>query len=285
MEQGKFKVALLQLDTTAEVENNLAQIRQGLSAAAEQGARLAVLPETADYIGRSLKHYAAGERVDFKEFLSGEARKHGLYLHGGSYTEQGENHELYNTSLFFLPDGQLLGQYRKLHMFDIEVENGPAFRESKLISPGEAAVLLDTRLGMLGMAICYDLRFPELFRLMAQKQAQIIILPANFTKTTGAAHWEPLLRARAIENGCYLLACSQCGQKPAFAAYGHSMIISPWGEVLAAAGEKAQCITATIDLEYLHKVRREIPVLGNIRSDIYRLESDKISIYRESECW
>lgn len=281
MEQGKFKAALLQLNSTDDVDDNLSQIQQSLIQAADMGADLAVLPETADYIGQFFDQYAADQTVDIKAFLAGEAKKHGLYLHGGSFTEKGDGGKLYNTSLFFLPDGQLLGQYRKLHMFDIEVEDEPAYRESDTISPGDEIVMLDSRLGMLGMAICYDLRFPELFRLMAQSGAQIIILPANFTSTTGAAHWETLLRARAVENGCYVLSCDQCGQKPAFTAYGHSMVVNPWGEVIARAGTKPECITAEIDLAYLHKVRREVPVLGNIRSDIYQLNSRKISIYRE----
>lgn len=281
MGQGRFKAALVQLDSKTDVQRNRDAIQAGLAEAARRGAQLAVLPETADYIGADFAGYAAACQIEWDEFFSAQAKKYGIYLHAGSITSMSGNGKLYNTSCFYLPGGQKLGQYEKLHMFDIAVSDGTAYRESDMISPGREISLLDTALGKMGLAICYDLRFPELFRIMAQKGARMIIIPANFTDTTGKAHWEPLLRARAIENGCYVLACGQCGRKDAFEAHGHSMIISPWGEVIAQAQDQPGCITAEIDLTYIDKVRSQIPVLDNIRSDIYQLGSPKIHIYKE----
>jgi len=283
MRNNKFKTAVIQLDSRVDEGENLAQVQKYLSEAAAEGIRLAVLPETADYIGKELKEHAKEVPGGISEFFSGEAKKYGIYLHGGSITMKNPGGNPYNTSLFYLPDGSLLGKYSKLHMFDVDIADGLSQRESRNVCPGDEIVLMQTRLAVFGLAICYDLRFPELFRVMADQGAEVLILPANFTNTTGAAHWETLLRARAIENTCYVIACGQCGEKEAFTAYGHSMVISPWGEVLADAGTSPGYVVAEIDLDYLADVRKRIPSLRNSRKDMYHLEGKHLHIYKECE--
>ena len=170
------------------------------------------------------------------------------------------------------PQGELAARYRKLHPFDVVIPNGPEHRESRQVCPGREIVTVDTgEVGKLGLAICYDLRFGELFRLMALEGAQILLEPANFTMPTGKDHWEVLLRARSIENGCYVLAPAQCGQKPDFQAYGNAMIVDPWGTVIARASDRTQVVTAEIDLDYVAQVRRQLFTLENRREDVYSL--------------
>ncbi|MGI6011261.1 MAG: carbon-nitrogen hydrolase family protein [Ruminococcus sp.] len=278
---ASWKASLIQMDSGSDEKENIKKAKYYIRQAALEGACLAVLPETVDYIGPELRNHAKELPGEWGVFLAGQAKKYGIYIHGGSITEKNLGGRPYNTSLLYAPDGRMIGKYRKLHMFDVEVEEGPSYRESDDICPGGEIVLADTKLGRFGLSICYDLRFPELYRIQGQKGAQVLIVAANFTYATGEKHWESLLRARAIENGCYVLACCQCGEKPAFTAYGHSMIISPWGEVLTGAGTEEGCIVAPVDLSEAEKVRKQIPSLKNIREDIYQLTSDRIFIFRQ----
>ncbi|MBQ6852761.1 MAG: carbon-nitrogen hydrolase family protein, partial [Peptococcaceae bacterium] len=169
-------------------------------------------------------------------------------------------------------DGEIRAKYRKLHNFDMILSDSSNVRESDNKEPGSEIVTVQTELGTLGFAICYDLRFPEQFRLMRLAGAEIIFLPANFTMPTGKDHWEPLIRARAIENGVYIIAPNQIGEKEKFTAYGNSMIVDPWGAVIARASDKPGVILAEIDLEYLHAVRAKNPSVENRRTDLYRID-------------
>jgi predicted amidohydrolase len=157
-------------------------------------------------------------------------------------------------------------------MFDVELTEGPGYRESSEASPGDEIVVCGTELGKIGLAVCYDLRFPELFRIMAARGAELLVVSANFTQDTGRAHWEPLLRARAIENTCYVAAAGQCGRNDSFTSYGNSMIVDPWGEVIARAGTEEEIIYAEVDAGRIRDVRTQIPSLANVRGDVYRLE-------------
>ena len=268
-----WKVMLAQMDSKDNREENQAAAEKMIFQAADQGADLLIFPETVDYIGKNLKEHALDltQGGSWQDFFAEKAKQYGMYLHGGSITEKNKEGKPYNTSLFFDPEGQLIAKYRKMHMFDVEVTDGPAYRESAGTTAGNEIVTVDTKLGKLGLSICYDLRFPELYRLQAMGGAKLLIVAANFTRATGAKHWEILLRARAIENGCYVLACNQCGEKEAFAAYGNSMIIGPDGSILARAGDEVTMISADIDLEEVEKVRQEIPSLANRREDVYHL--------------
>lgn len=272
-------VALVQMDTQADKRKNLRKIKESVREAAGHGARLVVFPERADYIGSETAKHANTVPGEITEFFAALARENDVWLHTGSMAEKSEK-KPHNTSLLFSPDGSCRAKYRKLHMFDVNVENGPNCRESDDTAPGNQVCLADTEFGRMGLSVCYDLRFPQLYRLMADNGAEILVVSANFTDPTGAAHWEPLLRARAIENTCYVLACGQCGQKEAFKAHGHSMVIDPWGRILAKAGDKEEILYAQLSAEILEKTRKQIPCLQNQRDDLYQLQCGSVAICR-----
>ncbi|WP_394920826.1 carbon-nitrogen hydrolase family protein [uncultured Robinsoniella sp.] len=271
-----FTAAAIQLDTKSNAEENLHNAVELIREAAERGARLIAMPETVNYIGPEYEKFAEciPEGHTFKVFAE-QAKKYRVWLHCGSIYEKNEDandRRPYNTTMIINPAGELAAKYRKLHPFDVTIAEGPVVRESDVNCPGNQIVTVDTgEVGHLGLSVCYDMRFCELFRIMALKGAQILIIPANFTVNTGKDHWEVLLRARAIENGCYVIAPGQIGIKPSYQAYGKTMIIDPWGNVVAMASDKTGVITAEIDLEYLQSVRSQVFTLENRRSDVYQL--------------
>ena len=271
----RFSMAVIQLSSTQDPEENLQEIGAFVREAAERGAQAAALPECALYRGLEMERYAqdvpGGAAV---RRLAQLARETGLWLHCGSLYERApQGGRPYNCTLVIRPDGTLAGKYRKLHPFDVAVPNGPAVRESDQIRPGEEIVTVDAGdLGTWGLSICYDLRFGELYRLMALEGAQVLFVPANFTLNTGRDHWEVLIRARAIENGCYVVAPGQFGPGPEFPAFGRSMVADPWGNVFARAPDRPGVILADIDLDYVDEIRRRVGTLDNRRRDKYRLE-------------
>jgi predicted amidohydrolase len=199
------------------------------------------------------------------EQLAERARRHGIYLHAGSFYELVEGDpRVRNTTVVFDPAGEIVARYSKIHMFDVDLAGGVSYRESAVVAPGEEIVTFEMDGVRVGLAICYDLRFPELFRILALRGAEVIILPAAFTMTTGKDHWETLIRARAIENQVYMVAPGQVGSYDgAHWCYGRSMVVDPWGTVLATAPDLPTVVTATIDRERLQTVRRQIPSLAN----------------------
>lgn len=271
----RFSMAVIQLSSTQDPEENLQEIGAFVREAAERGAQAAAMPECALYRGLEMERYAqdvpGGAAV---RRLAQLARETGLWLHCGSLYERApQGGRPYNCTLVIRPDGTLAGKYRKLHPFDVAVPNGPAVRESDQIRPGEEIVTVDAGdLGTWGLSICYDLRFGELYRLMALEGAQVLFVPANFTLNTGRDHWEVLIRARAIENGCYVVAPGQFGPGPEFPAFGRSMVADPWGNVIARAPDRPGVILADIDLDYVDEIRRRVGTLDNRRRDKYRLE-------------
>ncbi len=268
----KYKIALVQMDTQNDKGKNMETALRYADEAAKEGALLVCFPEVMNLIGRNVGEGGGREPVPgySTELLMEKAKEKGIFIHGGSVTEEipGER-RAYNTSVLIGPDGRILSEYRKLHTFDITLADGKAFRESDRVCPGESMETVTTELGVFGMSICYDVRFPELYRLLALKGAQVIFVPASFTKETGEAHLEALLRARAIENGCYLVSAAQTGTKPAYTAYGNSMVIDPWGRVTARAGTEPGILYGEIDLAYEEEVRRQMPSLKNRRADLY----------------
>ena len=269
----KYRAAVVQMNSGDDIRKNKEKITDYIREAAENGAALVIFPEHAEYLGPDYGSHASPVPGETTRFFASCAREYGIHVHCGTMTEKNPEGCPCNTSILFSPEGGILGSYRKLHMFDVDIENGPGYRESDEISKGDRIVLCDTGLGRMGMAVCYDLRFPEMFRLMAKQGADLMVLPANFTRDTGVSHWEPLIRARAIENTCYVMAAGQCGRKAAFMAHGHSMIVDPWGDVLAMAGDHEEILYAQIDTDRIRQVRRQIPSVSNIREDVYQLKA------------
>lgn len=267
----QYKIAVAQMDSKEDTEENLMKIETCISRAAGNDADLIIFPEHAEYLGMDYEGYASAVPGEITCFFAACAERYGLYVHCGTLTEKKEGGKPYNTSILFSPEGEIISRYRKLHMFDVRLTDGPGYLESAEVSPGDEIVVCDTELGKIGLAVCYDLRFPEQFRIMARQGAGLMVLSANFTENTGKAHWESLLRARAIENTCYVAAAGQCGKKDAFVAYGHSMVIDPWGEVIARAGTEEEILYAVIDTDRIEEVRRQVPSLANVRGDVYKL--------------
>lgn len=276
---NKFIVAAIQLDSQDDKKKNLETAAEFIKEAAARGAKLVALPETMNYIGPDYIQNAEPIPGPTTNFFAELAVKLGIWIHCGSIPEMDDRDKPYNTTALISPKGEIVAKYRKLHMFDVEIENGPSYKESNDNAPGQEIVLAKTELATLGFSICYDIRFGEIYRLMALNGAQIIFTPACFTMNTGKDHWEPILRARAIENACYVVSPGQIGIKPKLQAYGKTLIIDPWGNVIAKASDRPGYICAEIDLDMIDAVRAQVPALKNRRTDIYSAASDKIKVY------
>jgi deaminated glutathione amidase len=268
------KAAVVQLNSNADPAANLEDADRLTRAAAADGASLIVLPEKWTAMGSDEQLRAAAETLEGPaiRWTREIARELGVELVAGSIVERVAGHEkLANTCVHVGPDGEIEAVYRKLHMFDVEV-GGRSYRESDLEDPGEEIVLSQTADGLeLGLSVCYDVRFPELYRILAVRGARAFPLPAAFTLATTRDHWETLLRARAIENQAFVIAANQVGEHPGGArSGGRSMIVDPWGVVLAQASDDVGYAAAALDLDRLAKVRSNLPSLANRRPDVYR---------------
>ena len=264
-----MRVAAAQLNSNEDKQRNLATADRLTRAAAADGAQLVLLPEKWTALGTHDDYMRAAESLDDPgpalTWARDTARELGIDLIAGSISERREGREkLGNTSIHFGPDGEQKALYRKIHMFDVVV-GGLEYRESESEDPGEEIVLSETRDGVpLGMTVCYDLRFPELYRILAIRGARILLVPAAFTKITGQAHWELLLRARAIENQAFVVAADQIGHHPPDKeSFGGSMIVDPWGEVLARAADEETFIAADLDFARQDEIRDQLPSLAN----------------------
>jgi len=268
-----LKIAVVQLNSKDDKQNNLNKATVFIEQAAEAGAELVSLPEYFNFMGSDSEKKNNAEQIPNGEttnLLNGLATKHGIYIHVGSILEKYTEEKSYNTSFIIGPDGKILDTYRKIHLFDIEIEDMPAYKESNTIKAGESPVLIDLPFGKAGLSICYDLRFTELYRNYAFNGAKILFIPAAFTLYTGMLHWEVLLRARAIENQCYVIAAAQFGSTElGKACYGSSMIIDPWGTVIARSPESEGFIITEIDKSYVKKARESIPCLTHRRPEVY----------------
>jgi predicted amidohydrolase len=267
-----MRVALVQMnsqdDKGANLERGEALVAQG----ATWGPDLVVLPELWTYLGPRKRHAEVAEPIpgETSELLARLAARYGVWIVGGSYLEAvPETEPVYNTSIVVSPDGRLVARYRKLHLFDVDVD-GKVYRESATMRPGEETVVVDAGPARLGLTICYDLRFPELYRRLTDHGARIVTVPSAFTMDTGKDHWEPLLRARAIENQVFVLAAAQCGSHPpANACYGNAMIVDPWGTVLARAGYREGVVVGDLDLAAQGRLRESLPALQHRRRDLF----------------
>jgi predicted amidohydrolase len=268
----QLAVALVQLDATDDVAANIRRAADLASEAASAGARLVALPEYLQYRGDDAGFRASARPIpgDHSAAFSAVARANGAWILVGSLAEtSGDPDRPHNTSVLIGPDGVIAATYRKIHLFDVAVDAGPVDTESARVAPGDRIVTAAVDGVTLGLSICYDVRFPELYRALALAGAEVLTVPANFTERTGRDHWETLLRARAIENGAYVLAPSQVFGPPGQPAFGRSMIIDPWGTVVAQAPDAVGIIHATIDTDRVAAVRRQIPVLANRRPEVY----------------
>jgi predicted amidohydrolase len=266
----RFLAAVVQMSSGPDRDTNLEGAATLVRQAADRGARLVVLPEVFAWRGPRADERAHAEPVPGPsvDAMAAVARETGVHLLMGSILERAvqEEQRTFNTSCLLSPSGELLARYRKIHLFDVDIPGRVTVRESDTRAPGAEVVTIATELGTLGMSICYDLRFPELYRRQSRAGAELLLVPSAFTFTTGSAHWEVLCRARAVENQCYLLAANQTGTSPhGFADFGHSLIVDPWGAVLAHASEGEGIALAEIDRGYLARVRRELPVLTHVR--------------------
>jgi predicted amidohydrolase len=268
--ENLVRAAAVQLQSTPDRDRNLAAADRLTRAAAAAGAQLVVLPEKWPALGEPQDTPSFAQPLDgpAMRWASETARDLGIDLVAGSFTEAGELR--HNTSVHFGPDGETRAAYRKIHMFDVEV-GGRVYKESEHEAPGEDVVLSETADGTgLGLTVCYDLRFPELYRILAVRGARILAVPAAFTLATTREHWEILLRARAIEDQCFVVAANQFGEHaPGIRSGGRSMIVDPWGVVLATAPDAETFITAELDLERQAEIRRTLPSLANRRPQAY----------------
>lgn len=266
----RFTAAAVQMNAGADKGANLDKAESLARQTTRHGASLIVLPEVFLWRGPQAGEVAIAEDIPGPATarLCSLAKQLNVHLIAGSILERiGGSDRVYNTSVLIAPDGEIAARYRKIHLFDIDLEGSVSIRESDTRRGGDAVVNLPTPLGMICMSVCYDLRFPELYRQSARVGAEIIAVPAAFTATTGAAHWEILLRARAIENLAYVIAPNQVGAGSAgIVSYGHSMIVDPWGRILAQAGEEEGIICAEIDREQQRELRRQLPCLSHVRS-------------------
>jgi deaminated glutathione amidase len=269
-----LNVAVIQMNSRDDKDENIASALDLIDQAARTGARLVVLPEVWPYLGpeEASRDHAETVPGPITELLAERARRHGIFIHAGSiYEIRAADPGMYNTSVVIDPRGEIIGRYSKIHMFDVVLDGVAQFQESATITPGDEIVVVDVDGLQVGLAVCYDLRFPELFRILALKGAQAITLPAAFTMTTGKDHWETLIRARAIENGLYMIASAQWGQyPPGNWCYGRSMVVDPWGTIVATASDGIGMARASVDAARVAAVRRQIPSLANRRPEAYR---------------
>jgi predicted amidohydrolase len=270
----RLPVALVQLDAGADVDTNIERAATLADAAAAAGARLVALPEYLHYRGPDAGFRASARPIPgpLTDPFAQVARRRGAWILVGSVAEtSGDPRRPYNTSVLISPDGSISATYRKVHLFDVAVDAGPVDTESARVTAGGDAVCADVDGIKVGLSVCYDLRFPELYRTLALGGAEVLTVPANFTERTGRDHWQVLLRARAIENGAWVLAPSQIGGPPGQPAFGRSMIVDPWGTVVAQAPDVVGIISAEIDTDRVASIRRQIPALANRRPETYRL--------------
>ncbi len=268
-----FRIGICQMTVTDSKDANLIKAEEMIRQAGSENCRIVVLPEmfNCPYENKSFPVFAEEFPGPTTEKLSSLAGELGVYIFGGSIPELHDG-SIYNTSFIFDRRGHMIGKHRKIHLFDIDIEGGIRFKESDTLERGNQVTVVDTEYGKIGTAICYDMRFPELMRLMVLKGAEIIIVPAAFNTTTGPAHWEVTLRARALDNQVYYIAASPARNLNAsYHAYGHSALVNPWGEIVSQADEKETIIYGEIDMKYIRKIRTELPLLQHRRTDLYEL--------------
>ncbi len=270
MRAGKFKAACVQMCSGRDVDRNIADVCDLVSLAAARGAQFVTTPEMTGIMEtdseRLLQIAVPQDQDRCLKALGKLARDKQIWINVGSLAIRSDTGRLVNRSVLIDNTGATIASYDKIHMFDAMLANGETYRESATYAPGAKMVMAPTPWGMLGMSICYDLRFPDLYRHMAQKGCVMVSVPSAFTRPTGKAHWHVLLRARAIETGSFVFAAAQCGEhESGRETYGHSLVVSPWGEILADGGGEPGVVMADIDMNEVNMARSKIPSLGHDR--------------------
>ncbi|MDF2758016.1 MAG: hydrolase, carbon-nitrogen family protein [Thermomicrobiales bacterium] len=277
-----LNVAIVQMNSQEDKGANIAAALDLIDRAAATGARLVALPEVWPYLGPDDVSRDQAETIPgpISEALAQRARRHGIYIHGGSiYEKRPGDPGMYNTTVVIDPTGEIIAHYSKIHMYDVVLDGIAEYQESATVTPGNETTITEIDGIPVGLTICYDLRFPELFRILALKGAQAIVLPAAFTLMTGKDHWETLIRARAIENELYVIAPAQWGtHRPGKWCYGRSMVVDPWGTVVTTAPDGVGIAYATVDPSRVASVRRQIPSLANRRPEAYRWPEESRSL-------
>ncbi|OEU48828.1 MAG: hypothetical protein BA866_12730 [Desulfobulbaceae bacterium S5133MH15] len=267
-----MRIGLGQMNTGNRKSDNLATADTMIKELADSGASLIMLPEYFNFLGPESQMADNAEPVNSSpslDMIRERAVKYQLHIHIGSFLERDESY-IFNTGIVFNPAGEIIAKYRKIHLFDVEIPGGKRYLESETITPGDTVATFTIDDLTFGMSTCYDLRFPEMFRKLGEMGANVILLPAAFTMQTGRDHWELLLRARAVENLCWVVAAGQYGTSPPDnICYGRTMVINPWGIVTAQAPDGVHTLTAEIDLATLHQIRTTFPALNHKRKDIF----------------
>lgn len=271
----KIKIAAIQMSTVADKMENVRTVKAYLEKIKDENPDFVILPEMfcCPYQTENFPIYAEKEGGPVWQQLSGDAKQYGIYLIGGSMPEKDAEENVYNTSYIFDREGKQIGKHRKVHLFDIDIKGGQTFKESDTLTAGDSDTVFDTEFGKMGVMLCFDIRFPELSRMMVNDGARIVFVPAAFNMTTGPAHWELSFRTRALDNQIYMVGCAPARDVSAgYISWGHSIVTDPWGRVIDMLDEKKGILLAELDMDYEEQVREELPLLKSRRKDMYKLE-------------
>lgn len=273
----KIKIAAIQMPTVADKMENVRTVKTYLEKIKDENPDFVILPEMfcCPYQTENFPIYAEKEGGPVWQQLSGYAKQYGIYLIGGSMPEKDAEGNVYNTSYIFDREGKQIGKHRKVHLFDIDVKGGQTFKESDTLTAGDSDTVFDTEFGKMGVMLCFDIRFPELSRMMVNDGARIVFVPAAFNMTTGPAHWELSFRTRALDNQIYMVGCAPARDVSAgYISWGHSIVTDPWGRVTGMLDENEGILLAELDMDYEEQVREELPLLKSRRKDIYQLSQN-----------
>lgn len=271
----KIKIAAIQMSTVADKMENVRTVKTYLEKIKDENPDFVILPEMfcCPYQTENFPIYAEKEGGPVWQQLSGYAKQYGIYLIGGSMPEKDAEGNVYNTSYIFDREGKQIGKHRKVHLFDIDVKGGQTFKESDTLTAGDSNTVFDTEFGKIGVMLCFDIRFPELSRMMVNDGVKVIFVPAAFNMTTGPAHWELSFRTRALDNQIYMVGCAPARDVSAgYISWGHSIVTDPWGRVTGMLDENEGILLAELDMDYEEQVREELPLLKSRRKDMYKLE-------------
>lgn len=273
----KIKIAAIQMSTVADKMENVRTVKTYLEKIKDENPDFVILPEMfcCPYQTENFPIYAEKEGGPVWQQLSGYEKQYGIYLIGGSMPEKDAEGNVYNTSYIFDREGKQIGKHRKVHLFDIDVKGGQTFKESDTLTAGDSDTVFDTEFGKIGVMLCFDIRFPELSRMMVNDGAKVIFVPAAFNMTTGPAHWELSFRTRALDNQIYMVGCAPARDVSAgYISWGHSIVTDPWGRVTGMLDENEGILLAELDMDYEEQVREELPLLKSRRKDIYQLSQN-----------